>query len=305
MYYFSLSDYLKNEFGSKVYKIALDAGCTCPNRDGTLGTRGCIFCSEGGSGDFAADHRLPIFEQIESAKKRVSRKTGDGKYVAYFQNYSNTYAPVKYLEPLFTEAIQHPDIVALSIATRPDCLSDEILDLLHRLSLIKPVWVELGLQTIHQETAVLIRRGFDLSCFEDAVMRLKGIPVAVIVHLILGLPGETKSDMLASIDYLAHMPIDGIKLQLLHVLKNTDLAKMYAEGEFDVLSMDQYIDILADCIERLPPEIVIHRLTGDGPKSLLVAPFWSANKRNVLNTIRREFTARGVVQGRLSQTQGR
>ena len=305
MYYFSLSDYLKNEFGSKVYKIALDAGCTCPNRDGTLGTRGCIFCSEGGSGDFAADHRLPIFEQIESAKKRVSRKTGDGKYVAYFQNYSNTYAPVKYLEPLFTEAIQHPDIVALSIATRPDCLSDEILDLLHRLSLIKPVWIELGLQTIHQETAVLIRRGFDLSCLEDAVMRLKGIPVAVIVHLILGLPGETKSDMLASIDYLAHMPIDGIKLQLLHVLKNTDLAKMYAEGEFDVLSMDQYIDILADCIERLPPEIVIHRLTGDGPKSLLVAPLWSANKRNVLNSIRREFTARGVVQGRLSQTQGR
>lgn len=305
MYYFSLSDYLKNEFGSKVYKIALDAGCTCPNRDGTLGTRGCIFCSEGGSGDFAADHRLPICEQVELAKKRVSRKTGDGKYVAYFQNYSNTYAPVKYLEPLFTEAIKHPDIVALSIATRPDCLSDEILDLLHRLSLIKPVWVELGLQTIHQETAVLIRRGFDLSCFEDAVMRLKGIPVAVIVHLILGLPGETKSDMLASIDYLAHMPIDGIKLQLLHVLKNTDLAKMYAEGEFDVLSMDQYIDILADCIERLPPEIVIHRLTGDGPKSLLVAPLWSANKRNVLNTIRREFTARGVVQGRMSQTQGR
>jgi radical SAM protein (TIGR01212 family) len=300
MHYFSLSDYLKNEFGTKVYKIALDAGCTCPNRDGTLGTRGCIFCSEGGSGDFAADRSLSISNQIESARERVRKKTGDGKYIAYFQNYTNTYAPAKYLEPLFTEAIHHPDIAALSIATRPDCLSDEVLELLHRLSLIKPVWVELGLQTIHQKSAVLIRRGFDLSCFEEAVIKLKGIGVTIIVHLILGLPGETKSDMLASIDYLAHMPIDGIKLQLLHVLKNTGLAEMYARGDFEVLTMEQYIDLLAECIERLPAGIVIHRLTGDGPKSLLVAPLWSANKRNVLNTIRREFTARNIRQGRLS-----
>jgi len=298
MHYYSLSDYLKNEFGTKVYKIALDAGCTCPNRDGTLDTRGCIFCSEGGSGDFAADRSLPVRCQIESAQKRVKNKVGTGKYIAYFQNYTNTYAPVPYLEDIFTQAITHPDIVALSVATRPDCLPAEVLDLLHRLSLIKPVWVELGLQTIHPESSLLIRRGFDLLCFETALLHLRAAGIKVIVHLILGLPGETRSDMLESIDYIARQPVDGVKLQLLHVLKNTDLAVLYAKDGFKVMTMPEYMDLLAECIERLPSDMVIHRLTGDGPKSLLIAPLWSANKREVLNTIRREFTQRDVQQGR-------
>jgi len=298
MHYYSLSDYLKNEFGTKVYKIALDAGCTCPNRDGTLDTRGCIFCSKGGSGDFAADRSLSVRCQIESAQKRVKNKVGMGKYIAYFQNYTNTYAPVPYLEDIFTQAITHLDIVALSVATRPDCLPGEVLDLLHRLSLIKPVWVELGLQSIHPASSRLIRSGFALSCFDEAVLHLRAAGVKIIVHLILGLPGETRSDMLASIDYIAQQPVDGVKLQLLHVLKNTDLALLYEQGGFEVMTMPDYIDLLAECIERLPSGMVMHRLTGDGPKSLLIAPLWSANKREVLNTIRREFTQRDVQQGR-------
>ena len=298
MNYSSLSDYLKNEFGTKVYKIALDAGCTCPNRDGTLDTRGCIFCSAGGSGDFAADRSLPVYQQIESAKARVSRKITDGKYIAYFQNYTNTYESVEYLERIFLEAINHPDIAALSIATRPDCLPDGILDLLSRLNRIKPVWVELGLQTIHPRTADLIRRGFDLACFEESLEKLRVTGVKIIVHLILGLPFESRGDMLESVAYIASQPIDGIKLQLLHVLQNTDLAAHYERGEFAVMTMAEYIDLLAECIEMLPARIIIHRLTGDGPKSLLIAPLWSANKRVVLNTIQREFTIRDVRQGR-------
>ena len=298
MNYSSLSDYLKSEFGTKVYKIALDAGCTCPNRDGTLDKRGCIFCSAGGSGDFAADRSLPVYEQIESAKARVSRKITAGKYIAYFQNYTNTYESVEYLEKIFLEAITHPDIAALSIATRPDCLPDGILDLLNRLNQIKPVWVELGLQTIHPRTADLIRRGFDLGCFEDALEKLRVTGVKVIVHLILGLPGESRGDMLESVGYIAAQPIDGIKLQLLHVLQNTDLAALYELGEFSVMTLEEYIDLLAECIEMLPARIIIHRMTGDGPKSLLIAPLWSANKRVVLNTIQREFIKRDVRQGR-------
>lgn len=298
MHYNTLSDYLKNEFGTKVYKIALDAGCTCPNRDGTLGTRGCIFCSEGGSGDFASDRGLSIHAQIESAKIRVRSKAGNGKYIAYFQSYTNTYAPLAYLESIFMEAISHPDIVALSIATRPDCLPDEIIDLLRRLSLIKPVWVELGLQTIHPDTARLIRRGFDLTCFETALAKLHTISVKIIVHLILGLPGESRDDILESVDYISRQPVDGVKLQLLHVLKNTDLAALYEKEEFTVMTREEYIDLLVECIEKLPPGMVIHRLTGDGPKSLLIAPLWSANKREVLNTMQREFTRKDVQQGR-------
>jgi len=298
MYYYSLSDYLKNEFGTKVYKLALDAGCTCPNRDGRLGTRGCIFCSEGGSGDFAADRNLPIREQIESAKDKVKSKVGSGKYIAYFQNFTNTYAPRPYLEQIFREAISHPDIVALSIATRPDCLPDDILELLHDLSRIKPVWVELGLQTMHPDTADLIRRGFDLAIFETAIQKLRLIGVKIIVHLILGLPGESRERMLESVDYIARKDIDGVKLQLLHVLKNTDLAALYEGGELDVMSMSEYLALLVECIEKLPPGLVIHRLTGDGPKSLLIAPLWSANKREVLNTIQRVFREKDVRQGK-------
>ncbi len=299
MYYRSLSDALKEEFGAKVYKLALDAGCTCPNRDGTLDTRGCIFCSEGGSGDFAADPGLSVAEQIESAKSRVARKIRDGRYIAYFQNFTNTYAPLSKLERIYSEAILHPDIAALSIATRPDCLPDDTVQLLSRLSRIKPVWVELGLQTIHPETASLIRRGFDLSCFAEAVDRLNRVGLRVVVHLILGLPGESRADIIASVSYVAKLPVDGIKLQLLHVLRNTDLADMYEAGEFEVLTREEYIDLLAECVERLPERMVIHRLTGDGPKSLLIAPLWSADKRGVLNDIYREFTRRNVRQGRL------
>lgn len=299
MHYRSLSDALKEEFGTKVYKLALDAGCTCPNRDGTLDTRGCIFCSEGGSGDFASDPNLSITEQIESAKTRVARKITGGRYIAYFQNFTNTYAPLPRLEKIYSEAIRHPDIAALSIATRPDCLPDETIDLLARLNHIKPVWVELGLQTIHPGTAALIRRGFDLPCFAEAVDRLNRAGIRIVVHLILGLPGETRDDMLASVSYVASLPVDGVKLQLLHVLRNTDLADMYEAGEFRVLTREEYISLLADCVERLPERIVIHRLTGDGPKKLLIAPLWSADKRGVLNEINREFTRRDVRQGRL------
>jgi uncharacterized protein len=299
MYYRSLSDALKEEFGTKVYKLALDAGCTCPNRDGTLDTRGCIFCSEGGSGDFAAASDLSVTEQIESAKSRVARKITDGRYIAYFQNFTNTYAPLPRLEKIYTEALFHPDIAALSIATRPDCLPDGTIELLARLNRIKPVWVELGLQTIHPRTANLIRRGFDLPCFADAVKRLNRAGLRIVVHLILGLPGESRADIMASVSYVASLPVDGVKLQLLHVLRNTDLADMYAAGEFEVLTRDEYIDLLAECVERLPERMVIHRLTGDGPKSLLIAPLWSADKRGVLNGIYREFTKRNVRQGRL------
>lgn len=298
MYYYSLSDYLKKEFGMKVYKLALNAGCTCPNRDGTLGTRGCIFCSEGGSGDFAADPQLSVSEQIESAKMKVSRKMKSGRYIAYFQSYTNTYAPVSRLEKIFTEAVMHPDIAVLSVATRPDCLPDEVIDLLVRLNSIKPVWVELGLQTIHANTAQLIRRGFDLPCFENAVHKLAGTGIKIIVHLILGLPGETHAEMLESVAYAAAQPIDGVKLQLLHVLKNTDLADLCARGELHIMSLQEYIGLLAECVEMLPPDMVIHRLTGDGPKSILLAPLWSANKRVVLNTIQQEFRKKDVRQGR-------
>jgi len=297
--YRSLSDYLKDTFGCKVYKLALDGGMTCPNRDGTLGSGGCIFCSHGGSGDFAEPLTRSVTEQIEAAKRRVSGKIRDGRYIAYFQSYTNTYAPVSYLEPLFTEAISHPDIAALSIGTRPDCLPAETLELLKRLNQSKPVWVELGLQTIHETTAEAIRRGYPLSCFTDALQRLKGAGLSVIVHVILGLPGETREMMLDTVRFLAHVkpPIDGIKLQLLHVLKDTKLAELYETEPFPVMSMEEYISLLLDCIRLLPPDMVIHRLSGDGPKKLLIAPLWSGNKKAFLGALQKAFRETGAVQG--------
>lgn len=296
--YHSLDYEMKKRFGVKVYKIALDGGMTCPNRDGTLGSRGCIFCSAGGSGDFAAPRRLSATEQIKEAAGRIRHKlNSDGPYIAYFQSYTNTYAPVGYLEELFTEAIHHPDVRVLSVATRPDCLPDEVLDLLGRLNQIKPVWVELGLQTIHQDTASLIRRGYELSCFEDALSRLRSRGLEVIVHAILGLPGEDRNRMLQTVSYLAQQDIQGIKLQLLHVLKGTDLADLYFEDGFPVMSLEAYVELVIDCIALLPPRVVIHRITGDGPKNLLIAPLWSANKRLVLNTITRRLKERGITQG--------
>lgn len=296
--YHSLDFEMKKTFGTKVYKIALDGGMTCPNRDGTLGSRGCIFCSAGGSGDFAAPRGMAVTDQIEDAARRISHKLGkNGAYIAYFQSYTNTYAPVSYLQELFTEAIRHPDVRVLSVATRPDCLPDEVLDLLAGLNQIKPVWIELGLQTIHPDTASLIRRGYGLACFEDALSRLRSRGLTVIVHAILGLPGEDRPQMLQTAEYLAHQDIQGIKLQLLHVLKGTDLADLYFRDRFPVMSLEEYTDLVIDCIALLPPRTVIHRLTGDGPKSLLVAPLWSADKRLVLNTMARRLKERGITQG--------
>lgn len=297
-YFYSLNDYLRETYGKKMYKISLNAGMSCPNRDGKLSTEGCIFCSEGGSGDFAESSLLSITEQIELGKEKVKHKIKNNDFIAYFQAYTNTYAPVEYLEKIFTEAIHHPDIRILSIATRPDCLSREILSLLERLNKIKPVWIELGLQTIHETTAHYINRGYELSCFEKAVSDLHQIGIPVITHMILGLPGETKDDMLATARYLSALPVQGIKLQLLHVLKNTKLSVDYLQNKFQVLDLRQYVDIVISIIEILPPDMVIHRITGDGPKSLLIAPLWSSNKRMVLNTIHQEFRQRNTWQGR-------
>ena len=285
MKYYSFNQYLRETFGCKVYKLSINAGFTCPNRDGTLGRGGCIFCSKGGSGDFAESAEKSITQQIESGKRRVEKKIKDGKYIAYFQAFTNTYAPVDTLEKKFTEAIVHPDIVAISIATRPDCLPDEVMELLERLNKIKPVFVELGLQTIHEKTAEYIRRGYPLHVYDSAVSRLKSAGINVVTHVIIGLPFETKADMLETVDYVCKAGTDGIKLQLLHVLKDTDLAKDHEEGKFKTLTLEEYIDILKDCLAIIPNTVVIHRLTGDGAKKDLIAPLWSADKKSVLNKI--------------------
>lgn len=284
MKYTTLNSYLKNKFGCKVYKLAIDGGFTCPNRDGTLGTRGCIFCSRGGSGEFAESKEKSVTQQIDDGKKRVERKIKDGKYIAYFQAFTNTYAPVCKLKSLYTEAINHPDIVALSIGTRPDCLGDDVLELLDEMNKIKPVFVELGLQTIHENTAQYIRRGYPLEVYDKAVDDLHKIGINIVTHLIIGLPGESEQDILQSVEYVCQKT-DGIKLQLLHILEGTDLADEYRECKVDVLSLEEYTSIIKHCVEIIPDNVVIHRLTGDGAKKDLIAPLWSADKKHVLNTI--------------------
>ena len=266
--YHSLDYELKKIFGKKVYKLALDGGMTCPNRDGTLGRGGCIFCSAGGSGDFAEKQAGSLREQADLAKARVSRKISgdDAAYIAYFQSYTNTYAPLSYLKQLFSEAISLPEICALSIGTRPDCLPDETVELLSRLNKEKPVWIELGLQTIHEDTAKLIRRGYALPVLE-------------------------------TVNYLGKLHVDGIKLQLLHVLKGTDLADLYASGRFQTLELPEYLELIGDCLKILPQETVIHRISGDGPKSILIAPEWSGNKRLVLNSIAKYLKEHHIFQG--------
>ena len=283
-----LNEYLREKFGCKVYKVSLNGGFTCPNRDGTLDTRGCIFCSQGGSGEFASDPSLDITRQIEEGKKRVRSKTGGGKYIAYFQAYTGTYGDVKTLRRLYTQALSHSEVVALSIATRPDCLSDEVLELLSKLNKIKPVWVELGLQTVNEKTAVYIRRDYELAVFDDAMERLKRAGIETIVHVIIGLPGEGLDDYIRTVKYVCDHGASGIKLQLLHILKGTDLEKEYLQGRVRVLSEDEYIEILRECVKYIPDNVVIHRLTGDGDKKILVAPLWSGNKKRVLNRIKRE-----------------
>lgn len=285
--YYSLNAYLTETFGQKIYKYALDGGFTCPNRDGTLGTRGCIFCSSDGSGDFAHKTMPAVPDGIPK--------------IAYFQAFTSTYGPIEKLERCFTQAILHPDTAILSIATRPDCLSDDVINLLKHLHTIKPVWVELGLQTIHDTTAAFIRRGYPLEVFTHAVERLHEAGIPVIVHTILGLPGESETDILKTHRFLSTLPIQGVKLQLLHVLKGTDLNTIYEKSPFPIYTLEAYVDVLIHCIEVLPPDIVIHRITGDGPKHLLTAPLWSGHKKNVLNTIHHEFKIRNTWQGKYFQ----
>ena len=288
--YKSLNEYLKARFGTKVYKIALSSGCTCPNRDGTVGVGGCIFCTDTGSGDFAQEAELPIREQIKYAKERVAAKNKGGKYIAYFQSFTNTYGSVEFLEPKFREALADEDVVALSVATRPDCLPEDILQMLAGLNAVKPVWVELGLQTIHEGTADYIRRGYPLEVYDKAVQDLHAIGVEVITHVIIGLPGETKEDMLETVRYVVQSKSRGIKLQLLHVMEGTDLACDYRAGKFQTLEMQEYISIIKECVALIPPEMVIHRLTGDGNKKKLIAPLWSGDKKKVLNALHKALS---------------
>lgn len=308
--YRSLDYYFKSVHGEKIYKIALEGGMTCPNRDGVLDTRGCIFCSKGGSGDFAApindaqnDIVLRVKEQIEVGKERVQNKVGENaKFVAYYQSYTNTYAPVEYLRNIYTAALECEEICGLSIATRPDCLSQPVLNLLEEIMELYPdklLWIELGLQTIHRKTAQYIRRGYELNVFEEGVKKLANLSIPVIVHVILGLPGESVEDMLSTIEYLNTFRIFGIKLQLLHVMEDTDLAIDYNDRLFETLTMEEYIDIVIKCLERLSPEVVIHRVTGDAPKDKLISPKWSGDKKRVLNTFLNEMKKRKTYQGRL------
>jgi hypothetical protein len=290
---YTLNQYLRDTFGQKLYKIALDGGFTCPNRDGTIDTRGCIFCSGSGSGEFAGDCTMSITQQIERGKEQVRKKIKNGRYIAYFQAFTNTYAPVGKLRSLYMEAINHKDIAVLSIATRPDCLPNEALDLLCECNQIKPVWVELGLQTINPSTAAYIRRGYPLPVYDDAVRRLKACGIEVITHVILGLPGESRRDMLDTVSYVGRSHADGIKLQLLHVIRGTDLEKDYREGKFETLTFESYVELVADCIALLPENMVIHRMTGDGDKRTLVAPMWSTDKKRVLNAIHRAVSQKG------------
>ena len=291
------NSYTKEIFGSKVYKLALSAATTCPNRDGTLGYGGCTFCSHGGSGDFAAQADLPVAAQIAEAKALLGAKGVGKPYIAYFQSFTGTYGDLERLRKIYQEACAHPEIVGLDIATRPDCLGPDALALLKRLAAQKPLWVELGLQTIHEATAKRIRRGYELPVYEEAMQNLAELGVHRITHVILGLPGETREDMLATVKYVGQWT-DGIKLQLLHVLENTSLAESYRAGEFAVLEPETYYKLVADCLEILPESCVVHRITGDGPKKILLAPLWSANKKRVLADLQKILHARGIIVGK-------
>lgn len=296
--YYSANQYYRELFGEKAYKLSLDAGMTCPNRDGTLGSRGCIFCSAGGSGDFAEGSARSVSEQLDRAIARISSKYSGGKYIAYFQAFTGTYAPLQKLRDTFIPVIEDARIAGLSIATRPDCLEDSKINLLKELANRKPVWVELGLQTINERTAEYIRRGYKLPVFEDALSRLERAEIPVTVHVIVGLPGENHGDYIKCAEYLAGRKISGVKIQLLHVLRGTDLAADYEAGLFKTMERGEYIKTVVDMLELLSPETVIHRLTGDGPRRTLIAPQWSTDKKNILNLINREFGIRNTYQGR-------
>lgn len=294
----SYSSFLKEYFGEKVYKICLNGGFSCPNRDGRLSTKGCSFCSRGGSGEFSGNPALSITEQILSGKKQTGRKYHGNSYIAYFQAFTNTYAPVEHLRKLYMEALAPSEIKALAIATRPDCLSDDILALLSECSRLKPVFLELGLQTCHDTTAARFNRGYKTEVFDEAVKKCHRLGLRVCVHLILGLPGEDRSMIRGTIDHINRLPVAGVKLSMLHILKDTPLADLYGADPFYVFSLEDYVDCVIQCIEALRPDIVVERITGDGPKDLLIAPQWSGNKKKVLNTIRRELDKRNTWQGR-------
>ena len=297
MRYHSFDRAMRGRFGCKVYKLSLDGGFGCPNRDGTVGTRGCSFCSARGSGEFAASAWLPIEEQLACARARVAHKNPGGKYIAYFQSYTNTYAPPERLRSLFSAAAAPEDIVALDVATRPDCLGPEVLEVLAELAQRKPLWVELGLQTIHPETALAIRRGYSLPVFDEAVRNLHAAGAEVIVHQILGLPGETPAQMVETARYIADSGAEGIKLHLLHILDDADMYEDYLAGRVRPLEKEEYFAVLSACLRVLPPDMVIHRLTGDGDKRHLIAPLWSADKKRVLNDMNRYFEQHDVIQG--------
>lgn len=296
MYINMLSDYLKDTFGEKLYRISLDGGMTCPNRDGTCGNKGCIFCSENGSGEFTPDKYLSINSQIEIGKSLVSHKTKSEKFIAYFQAFSNTYAPVDYLRKLYFSVIYREDIALLSIATRPDCINEDVLALLKELNQIKPVWVELGLQTSNEKTAEFIRRGYKNEIYERAVRELKKVGCKVVTHIILGLPYENKDDMINTALFVGTLS-DAVKFHMLYISKNTDLAKLYEDSRFNLLTQEEYIDVLCQCIRVIPKNVIIHRLTGDADKKTLIAPMWSANKKKVLNEIHNALKDRDVIQG--------
>lgn len=306
--FLSLNEYCKQTFGDKVYRLSLNGGMTCPNRDGSLGVGGCTFCSEGGSGDFAACYDVSIAAQITEAKTRIQKKTDCNKFIAYFQAYTNTYAPIAHLRRIYTEALNEPDVVALSIGTRCDCLDKDVLDLLETLSVCewpiasgkaqKPIWIELGLQTIHNETHARLNTHTTVEQFDTAVAHLQTRGIPVIAHVILGLPGETREMMLETVSHVAALPVAGIKLQLLHILKGTKLALEYEAEPFPLFELEEYCDFVIDCLEILPPDMVIHRITGDGPRKLLIAPMWSTDKKRVLNTIAKRMKERYTWQGK-------
>ena len=297
MHYYSLNEYCRNEFGHKLYKLSLDGGMTCPNRDGKIGTGGCIFCSDEGSGEFAAKKCNDISSQIENAKLRVAHKNKGGKYIAYFQSYTNTYAPIEYLREIFTEAINHPDIEVLSVATRPDCVGDEVVELLSELNRIKPVWVELGFQTSDEKSAEYIGRGYTNDVFESAVRRLSAVNIKVVAHIILGLPGENFQTMADSVRFVCDRGIWGIKLHLLHILKGARLEKEYEKGSFECFGEKEYLETVCELLKIIPSDVVIHRLTGDGDKRKLISPLWSANKKEVLSSLAKMLDEKQIKQG--------
>ncbi|AIY83032.1 radical SAM superfamily protein [Clostridium baratii str. Sullivan] len=296
--YHSLNYFLRDRFKEKVFKISLDGGFSCPNRDGTISKGGCLFCSESGSGDYAGDRELSITKQFCDVKEMMNKKWKEGKYIAYFQAFTNTYAPVEELKRKYNEALKQEGVVAIAIATRPDCLQDEVLELLEEINKKFYVWVELGLQTVSDETARKINRGYKLEVYEDAIKRLKERNIDFVTHCIFGLPGETKEDMLRSVDYIAHSGSKGIKFHLLHLMKHTPMVKLYERGELEFLSQDDYIDLICKSIAMLPEDMVVHRLTGDAPRDLLIGPMWSLKKWEVLNAIDKALVDNEIYQGK-------